>query len=159
MLKSNPEKVLRAAAALAVCIGLFASFVVVPWMAANVWHAYPTLKKFVLPTMLYVWIFAAICFVVLWQFWKICREIARDNSFSRENERALCAISRLMLAGGGWLAAGIPVALAVGARHPGLFLRLILGALCCALVAMLASALSHLVGRAYQLKLENDLTI
>ena len=34
-------------------------------------------------------VIAAGCYAILYQFWTVCREIGRDNSFSKENAAAL----------------------------------------------------------------------
>ena len=48
----------------------------------------------------------ALCFAALWEAWKICGEIGRDNSFSRQNVRSLRRISKEMAAACALMAAG-----------------------------------------------------
>ncbi len=109
--------------------------------------------------VVFVWYTAAFCYVILIEFWRVCTQIGKDNSFSMENTRAfhrmgLCGIAeaagfavRLL-----WLSVcGIttfPVAIFIIAE---IILSLIFFILC--------EALSRLVQNAYEVKLENELTI
>lgn len=107
----------------------------------------------------FAWYTAAFCYVILIEFWKVCTEIGKDNSFSMENTRAfhhmgLCGIAeavgfaaRLL-----WFfvcgAATLPIAIFIIAE---IILSLIFMILC--------EALSRLVQNAYEVKRENELTI
>ncbi len=109
--------------------------------------------------LIYVWAVGALCFASLWEAWRICGEIGRDNSFSRKNARSLRRISRYMAAACGLMAIGFALCLCTGlhaAPVPGLAA---LGT-CIALVfALFASAMAELIEAGAALKDENDLTI
>lgn len=40
-----------------------------------------------MPGLLYGWCIAVICYAILYQFWKVCVQIGKDNSFSKENAK------------------------------------------------------------------------
>lgn len=110
----------------------------------------------------YVWAVGALCFAALGQAWKICVEIGRDNSFSRQNVRSLKRIQRLMTAACALMVAALAAFLAFrGLRvdsllTPGLIL---LGICISAVFALFAAALAELIRTGAELKDENDLTI
>lgn len=108
---------------------------------------------------MYSFALAVPCYGILYQFWKVCRQIGLGNSFSKENADSFVAMSRfaffltvewfiglLFLAIGGWMKTGALVILIFGN-----FLSII--------VTIIAAALSHLVLKAYELRQENELTI
>ena len=110
----------------------------------------------------YVWAVGALCFGALWQAWKICVEIGRDNSFSMKNARLLKRIQWLMTAACGLMAAGLALYLAVHGMHPDSLLApgLIVLGVCISLVfALFAAALAEPIRMGAELKDENDLTI
>lgn len=110
----------------------------------------------------YVWAVGALCFAALWQAWKICVEIGRDNSFSMANVRSLKRIQWLMVAACALMTVGLAVQLAFRGLHmesllaPGLIL---LGICISAVFALFAAALAELIRMGAELKDENDLTI
>jgi hypothetical protein len=105
------------------------------------------------------WYIAVLCYGVLIEFWKVCTQIGRDNSFSVENAKSfhrmgMCgalsavgfAVRIVYLAIGGAL--GLPVAVFTVAE---ILIALVFVVLC--------EALSRLIINAYEMKQENDLTI
>ena len=68
--------------------GIIFFFVVMPYMAYDVAAAYPEAAYLKWPGMIYGWGIGVICYAILYQFWKVCVEIGRDNSFSAENAKA-----------------------------------------------------------------------
>lgn len=99
-----------------------------------------------------------LCFLSLWQAWKICKEIGRDNSFSHENVKSLRMIAKFMTAAYVLMAIGFIVC---AIFHDSMVL-LGLSALgvCIALIfALFASAMAQLIEAGAALKDENDLTI
>lgn len=105
------------------------------------------------------WFAAACCYVILANFWKVCTQIGRDRSFSKENATAF---HRMMICG---------VMLAIGflvriiylfflKQAPIYFFMLgIVELFFSIFFAFLCEALSQLVLHAYEVKKENELTI
>lgn len=107
----------------------------------------------------YIWIVGALCFTSLWEAWKICREISRDNSFSRPNVVSLQRISRYMLIACAMMAAGLLVLLLTGAVGAALLGLVSLGVCISLILSLFARAMAELLLMASELKDENDLTI
>ena len=116
-------------------------------------------QKWYGPGLVYCWIVLLPGFAGLWEFWKICVQIGRDDSFSQENARSLFRICLLALTMAALLAAGVAALCLLGMGLPALLIAMLGFAAACALVALLANALSQLVRRAAAIKSENDLTI
>jgi len=110
------------------------------------------------PALIYVELVGVLCFLSLWQAWKICREIGNDNSFSHENARSLTKISRCMAAACALMALGLAVCLIVRAS---LFLTGLaaLGTCIALIFSLFAAAMAQLIESGAALKDENDLTI
>lgn len=140
-------------------MGIVFFFMVVPILAAISRRRYPELAFLFYPGLAYNVAIAIPCYAILYHFWQVCRQIGRDNSFSKENADAFTSISRFslfltvewfiglfFLAIGGWMKTGALVILIFG-----IFLSII--------VTIIAAALSHLILKAYELRQENELTI
>jgi len=91
--------------------------------------------------------------------WRIAGQIARNNSFSRENAMSLRIIALLAGLDAALLLVGNAVFLALGRSVP--MLSLVSAFVCFAGLAISvgAACLSHLVLKAAGLQEENDLTI
>lgn len=109
-----------------------------------------------------VWITAVPVFLCLWKFWGICVRIGKDESFSKENAKALkqmshfllvdCILYALILTGcviwKWYVTYGLILLF-------GIFLILMI----CISLTVLCASLSHLVYKASQLQEDQDLTI
>ena len=159
MKQAEVAKWLKAITLLTGFAGLLFFFVIVPVLAEEMREMYPEVHFLYWPGLIYAWVVAAGCYGILGLFWKVCREIGNDNSFSKENARAFANMSRiavciailwlagmLFLAFGHWL-------------NPGIMIFMLIAQLISFAVAVLTAALSHLILKAYELKRENDLTI
>lgn len=100
-----------------------------------------------------------LCYLALWEFWRICTRIGNDNSFCRENARSMRNIAILA-----FLAAGLMLIAGITLVCFGLLIRLaavkilFLIFVACGL-SVLCLALARLVENAAELKEENELTI
>ncbi len=105
------------------------------------------------------WAVAALSYLALGKFWSICTRIGADNSFCRENARAMGHISILA-----FLAAGMIAAVDIWLYFAGLLGKIqavghfFLAFAACGL-GVVALALARLIQNAALLKEENDLTI
>ncbi len=107
----------------------------------------------------FTWYTAVLCYLVLLQFWKVCTEIGKDNSFSMENARAfhvmgLCAVAEIIGEAGRLVWLGV-----TGLAEPVSVLEVVVKMILAAMFLLLCEALSRLVQYAYDVKRENDLTI
>ena len=158
-MNKHPERGMKLAAVAAAALGLLAAFVLLPALASAMLEEYPAYQKWYWPCLIYGWVVLLPGFAGLWEFWKICVEIGRDNSFSQKNARALFRICLLALTMAALLAAGVAALCLLGMGLPALLIAMLGFAAACALVALLANALAQLVRRAAAIKSENDLTI
>ena len=158
-MNKHPERGMKLAALAAALIGLLAAFVFLPMLASALLEEFPAYQKWYWPCLIYGWVVLLPGFVGLWEFWKICMEIGRDNSFSQKNARSLFRICLLALTMAALLAVGVAALCLLGMGLPALLIAMLGFAAACALVALLANALAQLVRRAAAIKRENDLTI
>ena len=158
-MNKHPERGMKLAALAAALIGLLAAFVFLPMLASALLEEFPAYQKWYWPCLIYGWVVLAPGFAGLWEFWKICVEIGRDNSFSQKNARSLFRICLLALTMAALLAVGVAALCLLGMGLPALLIAMLGFAAACALVALLANALAQLVRRAAAIKRENDLTI
>lgn len=158
-MNKHPERGMKLAALAAALIGLLAAFVFLPMLASALLEEFPAYQKWYWPCLIYGWAVLAPGFAGLWEFWKICVEIGRDNSFSQKNARTLFRICLLALTMAALLAVGVAALCLLGMGLPALLIAMLGFAAACALVALLANALAQLVRRAAAIKSENDLTI
>ena len=158
-MNKHPERGMKLAALAAALVGLLAAFVFLPMLASALLEEFPAYQKWYWPCLIYGWAVLVPGFAGLWEFWKICVEIGRDNSFSQKNARALFRICLLALTMAALLAVGVAALCLLGMGLPALLIAMLGFAAACALVALLANALAQLVRRAAAIKSENDLTI
>ena len=158
-MNKHPERGMKLAALAAALIGLLAAFVFLPMLASSLLEEFPAYQKWYWPCLIYGWVVLLPGFAGLWEFWKICVEIGRDNSFSQKNARSLFRICLLALTMAALLAVGVAALCLLGMGLPALLIAMLGFAAACALVALLANALAQLVRRAAAIKSENDLTI
>ena len=158
-MNKHPERGMKLAALAAALVGLLAAFVFLPMLASALLEEFPAYQKWYWPCLIYGWAVLLPGFAGLWEFWKICVEIGRDNSFSQKNARSLFRICLLALTMAALLAAGVAALCLLGMGLPALLIAMLGFGAACALVALLANALSQLVRRAAAIKSENDLTI
>ena len=158
-MNKHPERGMKLAALAAALIGLLAAFVFLPMLASALLEEFPAYQKWYWPGLVYGWVVLLPGFAGLWEFWKVCVQIGRDNSFSQENARSLFRICLLALTMAALLVVGVAALCLLGMGLPALLIAMLGFAAACALVALLANALSQLVRRAAAIKSENDLTI
>lgn len=140
-------------------MGLVFFLVLLPVLAAQFRDELPEVSWLYWPGLLYGWGIGVVCFLILYQFWKVCVEIGRDNSFSMENAASFKHISRFALLLALIWFAGIAFLACSRMLWPGILIFLLVAVLLSAIVSILAAALSHLILKAYELKKENELTI
>lgn len=111
------------------------------------------------PALAFTWYSALLCYLILFQFYKVTQEIGKDNSFSLENRNSFHRMGQFSLAA----CVGFFVHLLydiVFLANPifAIFLHIFL-ILLSLIFFGLCEALSQLIENAYQVKLENELTI
>lgn len=153
------SKWLKGITILAGLAGFLFFFLVMPVMAEDIAAAYPEAAYLMWPGIFYGWGIGVVCYAILYQFWKVCVEIGRDNSFSAENARSFVVISRLALLLAAVWFGGLVFLAVTRCLAPAFGIFMILVTFICIVVAVLAAALSHLIYKSYELRRENELTI
>ncbi len=139
-------------------IGIVVYFLVLPSIGRE-WAAEESFEGFFWPWLLFLWGTGIPCFASLFEFWGICTEIRKDNSFCEENAIRLKTISLLVLGDVAYFFVGNMVFLVLGMNHPAIFLVSLAVDVVGIAIGIAAAALSHLVYKAAAIKSENDLTI
>lgn len=147
---------------IAVIVGIMGALfltVLMPVMADECRSMYKEVTYLYWPGICYGWMIGIMCYMALYQFWKICNEIGRDNSFSKENVKSLNIISLLALVVSGIWFAGLVGLILNGTISIGFFVLMSLAVFVSLAISVIAAVLSHLVQKAYELKEESELTI
>ena len=76
-------------------MGAVVFFVLAPMLAVKMKTDHPDAAFLYWPVLVYNFVIAVCCYAILFQFWKVCHQIGRDNSFSMENAVAFKQICRL----------------------------------------------------------------
>ena len=139
--------------------GLIIYFYILPDWGKSLADHYPEFSGAYWPWLIFLWLTAVPCYIVLFLGWKIAGNIGKDRSFSAENAELLKWIS--------WLAGGDTLFFFVGnmvlwflnMNHPGIVLLAMVVVFAGIAVTVAAASLSHLVSRAADLQEQSDLTI
>lgn len=111
------------------------------------------------PGICFFWGIGILGYIALYRFWRICVEIGRDNSFSKENIHSLNIISVLAVIAAILWFMGIVVLVVLEVIYVNLFVIMGLFSFVSICICVVSIVLAHLVEKAYLLKVENELTI
>ncbi len=139
--------------------GLVIYFYFLPVWGKVIVNSAPGYEDCYLPWMIFLWITAIPCYLVLFCGWKIASEIGRDNSFSDINAKLLKYIAGLAAFDSIFLFVGSIVLYILNLSHVTVVLLSIVIVFAGITVTIAAAALSHLVYKAAVLKKESELTI
>ena len=113
-----------------------------------------------MPVLLLLGITAVFCYAALWQFWKVCCAIGKDNSFSLENYVAFRIMSGLFaILGVIWILSCAIYLLFVERLEYMILFKMFEYSFIWFAVGGLTGALARLIDKARQIREENDLTI
>ena len=140
-------------------IGLAFYGVVVPALGNDLVSHYPEYNDAYYLWVVFLWLTAIPCYIVLYLAWKISANIGKDNSFSKENAVCMKYISMLAAGDSIFFFIGNIIYLVIGFNHPSVVLASLVIVFIGVSIAVAAAVLSHLILKAAQLKEENDLTI
>lgn len=145
-----------------ICFGLFGVVIycfVLPYMGNDIAAANPEYSHAFYPWLIFLWLTAIPCYIVLVFIWRISTNIGRDRSFCRENAADLKRIAVVTVADTIFFFVMNVVYLFIGISHPGIVLASMVPTFLGAAFAVGTGALSHLVLKAAKLQEENELTI
>ena len=134
--------------------------VFVPDFAWDCRVMYPELAYLYWPGLTGMWIIAAIILLALWEYFRVCVRIGREQSFSAGNVQSLRRIAVYMTVTAGLLiAAALLPGLVFQAGIGPLWVDFVILAMASFALSLLAWGLSLLLKRAVEIKEENDLTV
>lgn len=161
-MKMNQKKMSAMLKGIAIVAGMMLTvflMIVMPMFAKECRAIYPKSKELYIPGLCYGWYLGILCYIALFQFAKICIQIGNDNSFSKENMKSLNIIGIIgMMAALSWFVIMITLVV-IGSMSVAFFVMIVLAVMISISLSILATVLSHLVRKAYELKEENELTI
>ncbi len=133
--------------------------VIMPMLAVECKRMYEESAYLFYPALCYVWFIGLLSYAALYEFWKICNEIERDNSFSKENVRSLNKISVIaFIAAAVWFV-GLLILIIIRSMSISFLILIAVAIFASVSISVVAAVLSHLVQKAYDLKKESELTI
>lgn len=144
---------------LAAVIGIVFLTVLMPMLAVECRRMDEESAYLFWPGLCYGWLIGIMCYIALFQFWKICNEIGKDNSFSAENVNSLNIISKIAIMVTVLWFAGLVGLIIIGSMSIGFFILMSVAVMVSMAVSIIATVLAHLVQKAYELKKDADLTI
>ena len=145
-----------------IIIGLMGTvffLILLPALANDLRNGYKEATYLYWPGLLYGWLIGVIVYAALYNFWKICCEIGKDNSFSKENIKYLNNIGLLAIIAATVWFTGLVVLISINVISIAFFVLMVVGIIASVAIAIITIVLAHLVDKAYELKSENELTI
>ena len=139
--------------------GFLICLVILPMLAKDILYEGPGMEHYYRPWMIFIWISAIPCYVVLFYGWKVASNIGRDNSFCEDNAVYLKRISYMAVIDSIYFFVGNIVLTFMTISHPSVFIGSLFVIFAGISVAVAAAALSHLVMKAAALQEQSDLTI
>lgn len=111
------------------------------------------------PGTIGLWMIGLLCYLALWEFWRICTRIGKDNSFCAANARSMKHIGILAFLCGLLMLGGSIFLLCINYLSAAVVLVVFFGLCAAGGIGVVCLALSVLIGNAAKLKEENELTI
>lgn len=140
-------------------VGAGGFFALMPLIAFDMALACPDLEWLLWPGLAAVWAVAALCYLALYEFFVLARQIGRNETFSARSAKALRMMSVFTGADAALMLAGLVFLCAMDLCAPMIFIGFVVAILFFVAVAVIASAISRFVLAAEKLRAENELTI
>lgn len=156
------NKIAKALKIFTVCVGVVAAFFFFFYIPVIIWEISvmePEAAWLRWPGTIGMWAIALLCYLALWEFWRICTRIGRDDSFCRENASSMLHIGILAFAVGVLILGGTIFLMVIEYLNAAGMLVIFFVLCVAAGIGILCVALSRLIENAASLKEENDLTI
>lgn len=132
----------------------------VPIAAAEMKQIYPDYAPLYWPGLLGLWAIAALFLAGLWEYFRVCVRIGKEQSFCTDNAESLGRIALYMaLDGALWLGAVFAPGLLFHVSIGPAWIIFFLCAMASFALSILAWGLGKLVQRAATIQEENDLTV
>lgn len=159
MKQKELSKWMKAIIFIACLMGLVFCVWVVPSIGHDAVTTDPELGFMYWPCLLFIWLTAIPFYASLYISFKICGRIAMDESFCAENALGLKHISILSLLECLLYFIAVMTLLMIHLLHPGVLIMIVFIQFVGLSIAIVSAMLSHLIKKASDIKIENDLTI
>lgn len=143
-------------------IGAVLYFFVFPVLGNELVQQYPEYPEYshcFYLWLIFLWLTAVPCYIVLVLVWKIAGNIGKDNSFCKENAVMMKNISLLAAIDSAFFFIGNIVYWLIGFNYLLIMLASFIVVFIGVAFSVAAAVLSHLIYKAADIKEENDLTI
>lgn len=139
---------LKGIAVTAGMMGLIFLAVMMPMLALDCRREYEEFAYLFYPGLAYGWLIGILAFAALYEFWKICTEIGRDNSFSKENVLSLNRISMIAMIEAGIWFVGLVGLIIIGSIGIGFIVLMTVAIVISLAISIIATVLAQ-IGRAH----------
>lgn len=144
--------------AAALC-GLFLCLYVIPSWGWSIIVTNPELSHWFWPWLLFAWLVALPCFVILVFVWKVSGSVIRETVFTFQTAKWVKTGAVLLLSDIAFSFVGNIVLLLFNMNHPGVLLLSVIGDIFAVALALLAAVLSRYLTKAAVLQEESEGTL
>lgn len=136
--------------------GLFLCIFVVPSWGMNIIYVNPEFSGWFWPWLIFAWLVALPCFIVLLYVWKVSGAVSNDTVFTVTTAKWVKMGAILLLSDAAFLFIGNVALLLFNMNHPGILLLSIVGDIFIVALALLAAILSRYIMKAAVLQEESE---
>jgi hypothetical protein len=137
----------------AIC-GLFLCLYVIPSWGESIIYANPEFSSWFWPWLVFSWLVALPCFIILVFVWKVSGAVTQETVFTALTAKWVKMGAILLLSDAVFLFVGNIVLFLFGMNHPGMLLLSIMGGLFAVALSLLAAVLSRYLTKAAVLQEE-----
>lgn len=142
----------------ALCL-LFLCLYIIPLWGRGMIDTYPELSAWYWPWLMFAWITALPCFMVLGLIWKVSRAVKEETVFTMVTAQWVKRAAVWLLSDAVLLVAGNIILLLLNMNHPGILILSMILAICIVGMALLAGVLSRYLTKATVMQEESDGTL
>lgn len=139
--------------------GLFLCAYVIPYWGAGMIAANPEFNGWFWSWLVFAWVFATPCFVILFFIWKVAGAVKNETVFTVQTAKWVKTGAMLLLCDAAFLFIGNVVLLLLNMNHPGVLLLSVIGNIFAVALSLLAAVLSRYLTKAAVLQEESEGTL
>jgi len=152
-------KLMRISIVAAALCGLFIFTYIIPEFGKSIIRSYPEFSSWFWPWIVFAWLIALPCFIVLILVWKVSYAVTNDTVFTFTTARRVKTGAILLLIDAVFLFVGNVILLFLKMNHPSVVILSFMGLIFLLAFAVLASVLSRYLTKASILQEESEGTI
>ena len=139
--------------------GLFLCINVIPSLGESIIHANPEFNGWFWPWLVFAWLLALPCFILLVYIWKVSGAVMQETVFTLLTAKRVKMGAVLLFSDAALLFIGNVVLLFIDMNHPGILLISVIGDIFVVALALLAAVLSRYLTKAAILQEESEGTL